>query len=106
MTHSLWAQEVSAFRCSGNVHYKSSLSELFGATIISLGNNDFEFFFNEGSSFQLVCFIPTVITHTQELLSSLLESFILEFQTFTTAMIHDNKINQECKAARALLGLL
>lgn len=38
---------------------------------MGLGNNDFEFFFNEGSSFLLTRFIPPAVAHTHR------ERFIL-----------------------------
>lgn len=65
------------------------------------GNNDFKFFLNEGSSFLLICFILTVITHAQELLYSLLHSFILAVQAFLKGRIQDKK-NQ--LAMQKLLG--
>ena len=63
---------------------------------MGLGNNDFEFFFNEGSSFLLTCFIPPAVAQTQGALYSLLPSFILEFLAFTKVITRDKEINQEC----------
>lgn len=83
MTHALWAQEASPSGAPGmfiiNHHYLNCLELLLCSSETMTSNF---FLFNEGSSFLLICFIPTVITHTQELLYSLLHSFILEFRPF------------------------
>lgn len=39
-------------------------------------------FFNEGSSFRLICLIPLVITHTQELLYAFIARFDLRVPGF------------------------
>lgn len=97
MTHSLRASGASAGRCSGDEHYKSPFPESLGAAVTGLGNNDFgKTFFNEGSSFLLICSIPPVITHTQELLSAFIARFDLRVPGFYQSD-HQRQRKQECQ---------